>query len=236
MGTQTARTARTADRLRAGVRPQGATLLATVLAAVLITSLVPLAVVVSEGRITAAELLSDPAEVTGAPWYLGALTSVTLLVWAAGAALHLVAGVALRAHPERLGAALTALGLVTLVFAADDAFLAHEILIPWILGIPEVVTYGIYGVVLLAVLVRYRSVLLRQPEASVLVLAVVAFGGSVALDVLGWDSTARRLAEEGLKLLGVLAWAVFPARIMVRSLRRVAADGRADASPGPRGL
>ena len=56
---------------RQSIRAQRRTLLITGAAAVLITMLAPLAVVVSNGRVGTMDLLSDPAELTGAPWYLG---------------------------------------------------------------------------------------------------------------------------------------------------------------------
>ncbi|MDD9207104.1 hypothetical protein PU560_11610 [Georgenia sp. 10Sc9-8] len=107
-------------------------LLVAVLGAVILTGLALLATVVSDGDITPMDLFSDPAEVTGIPWYVGAV--------------------------------------------------------------------------------------------SVLVLGVLALAVSVGLDVIGWDSAARRVAEEAAKLLGALAWSLFSAAVVVRHLRATIPD------------
>lgn len=206
------------------------TLLATCAVAAALTALAPIAELVTGGSIETMELLSDPAELTGAPWYLGALSSITLLVWAAGAALHLVAGTALRGRTGRLGAALLCLGAITVVLALDDLLLLHEIFFPWVLGTPEVVTFALYAVGIGGVVMVARRELMAQPEVGVLALALVALGASVVLDVVGPDLTLRRVVEEGLKLLGALAWALFPAQVLVRSVAGASAVG-----PSPRG-
>ena len=86
-----------------------------------------------------------------------------------------------------------------MVFALDDQFLVHEIFMPWIFGFPETVTFAIYAAMLAIIVLRFRGVLLGQPEASILILALVALGGSMTADVLGWEVTGRRLVEEGLE-------------------------------------
>lgn len=178
----------------------------------------------ASGRIAVMDLMSDPAEVTGMPWYLGAASSVNLLVWSAGAALYLVAGMGLRRHDARLATALTALGVLTLVFSIDDALLLHEIAMPRLLGLPQIVTLAVYGIAMLAILLVYRAELMRLPEVDLLVVAALALGGSVLLDVLGWDTVVRRVAEEVLKLLGATVWAALPASVIVRRLASPGAD------------
>lgn len=188
-----------------------------------------LAEVISEGSVPSMDLLSDPAEVTGIPWYVGAVSDLNLFVWAAGVAVYLVAALGLRRTGPRLAAALGWLGAVTVVFLADDRFLLHEIVYPWLFGLPETVTYLIYAAVLGLLLLWYRRVLLAQPEAGLLLLALLALAASVVLDVLGWDSDTRRVAEEAAKLLGATAWTLFPAAIIVRHLH--GAGSAQDASP-----
>lgn len=185
---------------------------------VVLTGLAVLAAPVTEGRIGPMDLMSDPAEVTGIPWYIGAVSDLNLFVWAGGTAAYLLAALGLRrAHP-RLAAALAGLGVVTLVFLADDRFLLHEIVYPWLLGISQLIAYIVYGTVLVLLVLLYSRVLLAQPEVGLLVLALFALAASVALDAIGWDSTTRQVAEEAAKLLGAALWSLFPAAIVVRHL------------------
>lgn len=76
-------------------------------------------------------------------------------------------------------------------------------------------TFTLYGLAFAAVVIRYRGQLLGVQEAPG--VGRVALGASIALDVLGWELTARRVAEEVLNLYGA-ARATFPASIIFRRL------------------
>lgn len=203
---------------RSHVRSQLPWLLAVVVLGLGIASLAPLASFVSEGRIAVMDLMSDPAEVVQIPWYVGGVSDLNLFVWAAGCAVYLIAAIGLHRHDRVLTTALVWLGAITLVFTLDDRFLLHEIVYPWILGLPQVGAFAIYAAWLAVVLLFYRRVLLSQPEVILLITGLLGLGVSVLLDLVGWDSTLRRFAEETAKLLGALAWAMFPAAIIVRHL------------------
>jgi hypothetical protein len=217
----------------AGIRSQRLPLLAAVALTATVTA-GAIAVSAASDGIQVTDLMSDPAELTEIPWYLGAASSINLLVWAAGAALYVIAGIGLRPHDTRLGTALTGLGVLTITLTLDDLLLLHEIVIPWAFGLPQIVTFLIYGAGLLALLVHYRAELMGLPEVTVLVIAAFVFGGSVILDVLAWDTVVRRVAEETLKLLGATVWAAFPAAVIVRRLAGSRADGQPRDAP-PRG-
>lgn len=183
-----------------------------------LASLAPLATVASGGRIPVMDLLSDPAEITGIPWYVGAVSDLNLFVWAAGAAMFMLAGFGLRAVDRGLSRSLLWLGAFTVLLTADDRFLLHEIVFPWLFGLPQTGTMALYAGLLGLILAWHRHTLMRQPEVATLALALSALGTSVALDLIGWDSTARRVAEETAKLFGAVAWSLFPAAIIVRHL------------------
>lgn len=192
-----------------------------VIAVVLTTVLVVLAwlaSVVSEGRIPMMDLLSDPAEVEQIPWYTGAVSDLNLFVWAAAAAMYLIAAIGLRQRNRSLAHVLLWLGLFTVVLTLDDRFLLHEIVVPWLFGLSEIVVFGTYAVVMVAILLVFWRVLIAQPELSILVLGLLGLGVSVLLDVFGADADLRRVLEEAAKLLGTLGWALFPAAIVIRYL------------------
>lgn len=111
------------------------------------------------------------------------------------------------------------LGVGTLALAADDHFLLHEIVVPWIMEVTENVTFGLYALVVATLLWRGREALLARAEVSILGLALVAFTASVGLDLGGADVPGRREGEETLKMFGTVAWGAFPATIVVRTLR-----------------
>lgn len=197
--------------------PRTALLLAVVLGLAL-SALAPLAQVLTGGGITAMDLLSDPVELTGTPWYLGGVAALNLFLWAAAAALLLVGAVGLWHRERRFATALGALGGLTGLILLDDRFLLHELVLPHF-GVPEIVTYTLYGFMGLAVAVAFGRELVSRPESWLLVLAGVAMAASVGLDLTGIDSTLRRVAEESAKLLGASALTLFPATVLVRRLR-----------------
>lgn len=196
-----------------------------------LAGLAPLATLASDGRIAVMDLMSDPAEVTGIPWYIGAVTDLNLFVWAAGAAIFLLGAVGLRRIDAHLAMALAWLGAFTALMTMGDRFLFHEIIVPWLFGLPQLATFALYALILALILARYWRVLLRQPEVSILLLAFFGLGASLALDTIGWDATWRRVAEETAKMLGAAALALFPAAVIVRHLSRVPADRDETARP-----
>lgn len=200
-----------------------------VLLGLALAGLAPLAHVVTGGGITAMDLMSDPVELTGTPWYLGGVAALNLFLWAAAAALLLVAAVGLWTRERGLAAAMGAIGLLTVLVALDDRFLVHELVLPHF-GVPEIVSYVAYGVLAAGLVAAFGRVLLAQPEAWLLVLALLGMGASVGLDLTGIDSTVRRVAEETAKMVGAVALTVFPATVLVNRLRT--SGGARGAAPG----
>ncbi len=181
-----------------------------------------LAYVLSGGEVRTMDLLSDPAELAETPWYLGGLSNLTLKVWAGSVALSAIAATGLWPVDRPLARALFWLAGVTAVFTLDDQFLLHEVVFPEELGISENVVYAAYVGLLALAAWKVGPALLAHPDASVLAVGAAAFGCSVGLDVVGWDISGRRQAEEGFKVLGAACWALFPALVVIRTLRRSA--------------
>lgn len=204
-------------------------LVVVVVLGVLVTLVAPLVGAASDGAIETMYLLVDPVDVAGTPWYLGAISELNLLLWAAAASLYLVAWRSLRSSRPELASAMLGLGLVSVWFALDDQFLIHEERIFEVLGaigiapalgpFEQPVVYLVYGLVLAGVLLRYATAVLRVEGLAYLVLALGALGLSILLDASGIDLTSRRVAEEGAKLVGAVAWVVFPAHLLVGELR-----------------
>lgn len=204
----------------ARIRRHRGWLLGAVAFGLVVAGLAPLAALLSGGSIAAMDLMSDPVEVTGIPWFVGGVASLNLFVWAAGAAVFLLAALGLRHVDPRLSAALAGWGLLTAVLTLDDRFLLHEVVLPY-LGVPEVLVHLLYVVAVLALLVGFRAVTAGQPEVVLLLLGLGALAVSVGLDLTGWDSTVRRVAEETAKMIGATALLCFPSAILVRHLRRL---------------
>jgi hypothetical protein len=158
-------------------------------------------------------LTRDPVAVADLPPWTGLLSTLGLCAWTGAAAVALFAGAWVR---ERGGS--TAIpagwffgaGALSVVLLLDDAFLAHEILLPVFVGIPEKATYALYGVAALAWFVgglRY----LRGTPWPLLGGAGLGFAASVVIDVISGDNDPAFtvLLEDGAKWIGIAAWAAY---------------------------
>ncbi len=163
------------------------------------------------------DLLRDPlavAEMTDncCKVYFGAVSNLGIVLWMAGAAVCLfAAAVIVTADRTDVTARfLLAGGLLTGFLGFDDLFLVHENVLP-AFGVPEVVTYGAYGLLGLSYLIFFW----RQIFSNRFVMFGLA-GGLLALSVtIDWfihtDADWRILLEDGAKITGITAWISFHA-------------------------
>jgi len=137
----------------------------------------------------------DSNETTDAPVETGALARVGFILWGGAAATAgLVALIAGDAGTRRMFGVL-ALGLAGL--ALDDALLIHEVVLPE-LGVPEKLVLAIWALAAGFWLVRYAP-RIHRANWTLGVLALGAFAGSLAIDVLGHTEWA----EDVLKTVGI---------------------------------
>lgn len=160
-------------------------------------------------------LTRDVAATLGTKFYIGVLSSVGALLWCAAATTCFVGAAVLRRFPgERecaafllgSGALLTALGL-------DDFFMLHEVVYPR-LGLQEGLLVVLYGLWLLALVLRYRAVLLRS-EILLWASGCLLFLISVLVDAFVSDATA---VEDIPKAAAVCTWLCFYGRLAMARL------------------
>lgn len=160
-------------------------------------------------------LTRDVAATLGAKFYIGLLSSIGALLWCAAATTCFVGAAVLRRFPgERecaafllgSGALLTALGL-------DDFFMLHEVVYPRV-GLEEGVLVVLYALGLLALIVRYRAVLLGS-EILLWGVGCLLFVTSVLVDGFVSDATAW---EDIPKAAGVCTWLCYYWRLAMARL------------------
>jgi hypothetical protein len=163
-------------------------------------------------------LTRDVAATLGAKFYIGLLSSVGALLWCAAATTCFAGAAVLRRFPgERecsafllgSGALLTALGL-------DDFFMLHEVVYPR-LGLQEGVLIVFYALGLLALMLRYRAVLLGS-DILLWVIGCLLFVASVLVDGFVPDATAY---EDIPKVAGVCTWLCYYWRLAMGRLDAV---------------
>lgn len=138
---------------------------------------------------------------------IGALSTLGVLVWAAGATVCFV--VAWLERGRSRGARVTAFffcaGLLTLALMLDDAFAVHESLAYLVSPYAEELMFALYGLAGVGLLVAFRSFIVRT-SFLLLLGAGALFAVSVAFDRVLPPSV---LAEDAAKWIAILAWSTY---------------------------
>ncbi len=176
-------------------------------------------------------LLRDPLQSANLPFYMGFVSNVGILGWAAGASFcGLAWGVLRRTRNHPMVPFFALGGLLLAALGLDDFFIIHEEVVPvmlfpedgW-LHISEKGVFAFYGVFALVFLIRCRRVILNETPFGLLAAGMGFLAASLVVDVLGISSIVhdrgnRLLVEDGAKLLGILCWAGYFATTALRHL------------------
>jgi len=197
-----------------------------VLAAVVLPPIAFLALTVAASRamhVPLPDFSRDPTATLHGSALTGVQSNVGVLVWWTGAAVAFFA--AFLAPREGSDAAASSFliwsGAITAVLTLDDLFQFHEDLAERYLRLNDKIVVAIYGIAVLAYLVRFRRLILRT-DYPLLVAGLALFAGSNAVDLLlqdRWLSDWRIFVEDGLKLLGIVSWSAY----LIRASRQLTA-------------
>jgi len=159
------------------------------------------------------DMTRDPVSVIGAPFYVGAVSNFGMVLWGASAGFCFLGYALLHGVPDKRDLRLFLLfsGMITCVLMLDDMLLFHEEIYPKYIAIPQRVTYGAYGIAVLAYLVRFRGAIARTPYLLAL-LAAVFLGLSATIDQLPFELRGHYLFEDGCKLMGIVSWLMYLAQ------------------------
>lgn len=175
----------------------------------------------------------DPAAIVNTGPWIGFFSSIGIFLWWIAGAVSVFAALLIRnAHPfRRVAAFLLAFGLFTGFLALDDFFMIHEWVVPTYLPLSEDLMFGVYSVVGTALALLFREEI-RSTPVLLLGLAVGCFGLSILTDLVGPDRflslgmppgmlwSLEYVVEDGLKLLGIVAWLHYLALTSFRAVRR----------------
>lgn len=156
------------------------------------------------------DLFLDPAHLTGAPWYTGALSNLGIFIWTAGVAFAAAgAWVARRAGRPEAARFLTVGAVATLILVMDDIFAVHSSVLNDIPGLPRSVAQLIVVSPALFWVVRYLGDI-RRTRFVGLLAALGSLAASVLVDQSGlFSGDTSLLIEDGFKFLGILAWSQY---------------------------
>lgn len=160
------------------------------------------------------------------PSYTGVLSNLGILFWTASATISIfTAGVlmipptqAQEPHTRNAIFFLLAMGLLSALLLFDDLLLLHEKVYPKV-GLPEKLAFGLYGLLFLITLIRFRTFFLKTD----FLLLAIGFGFmalSIVVDTFPEDwSSFHHLFEDGFKFLGVVGWCTYLTTVSAKQLR-----------------
>lgn len=183
----------------------------------LLAVLVAVVAVTQSGSLTPRMLMQDTTTVLDAPFYVGSVSLLGVLLWSAATAICLFGALALATASAWRGFLLWS-GVLSAVLTFDDAFLFHDEILPVYGGINGELFGLVYLAGTLALIVRYRAVVAAS-NWPLLGVALVLFSASAGVDVLSSrlselvPSGLVTLGEDGPKLLGIGTWLAYYASV-----------------------
>ncbi|MGI8907542.1 MAG: hypothetical protein ACR2IE_13750 [Candidatus Sumerlaeaceae bacterium] len=186
-------------------------------------------------KFSVGDLLRDPAQVAGLPFYIGCISNLGVLCWAAGAGICLLtAAVLKRVNPADVAARRFFLlaGLLTALLVCDDLFMIHEEAGPKylfskksFLHVKEGVFFIAYFVFALTFLWRCRSTIQQRTDSALFFLSLLCLALSIAADKAGLkhivsSREARFFIEDGFKFLGIAGWTLYFSRSAIQVIQQ----------------
>ncbi len=171
-------------------------------------------------RIPLRNIFSDPASIINFHPFLGFMSNLGILIWAATAAICFYSAALVRnkGGSREFSSFFQFAGLLTTVLMLDDLFLFHDWLAPKVLHIPQIIVLIAYGVTTLLFLTKFRELILRT-DFVLLGSACVFFAMSVVIDQwLDEIMPMEHLFEDGSKFLGILGWLCYFIRTSFQKL------------------
>jgi hypothetical protein len=161
----------------------------------------------------------DLAAITESDWYIGLLSNVGIMLWAASAGVCFLAAGLLRGAGRQAGwRFLLFAGALSVLLGLDDALMIHEQVLWVYLQLEDSVMYIFYYVVLGIGVTFFIPEVLRS-DYLLLLAAGVALGLSFAMDSLFELSNRPAFIEDSFKFAGIVFWLAYWARTGSSSVR-----------------
>jgi hypothetical protein len=152
----------------------------------------------------------DPTALMNAPFYLGAFSSIGIMLWSGSTVLCLFTAFMIRqrSYLKEDYQFLIVSGFITLLLAFDDMFLLHEEVLPHFFHIPANAVIVTYVNIFVIYLILFRRKILST-DFIVLLLAFFLLGLSTVIDLLPLPLEKDSFLEDAIKLFGVVSWFIY---------------------------
>jgi len=161
-------------------------------------------------------LLRDPAATFEAPFYVGMISNIGILIWCASTSICFFTFAITRQHSTlMMSSFLLGSGAINCLLLFDDFFLLHEEVFPNYLYLSEKKVMVLYLMFGLWYAWKHRKTILKT-HFLFLITAISFFVLSVGCDQAtfyfpeSWlEDGTQKLIEDGLKLLGIVTFAYY---------------------------
>jgi hypothetical protein len=102
----------------------------------------------------------------------------------------------------------------------DDLFLLHELVLPELFFLPEMVVYLIYLNILLVYAILFRAELMNS-EFIILVIAAGLIGASQFVDSIPMPIPEDSFLEDAVKLFGIVTWFTYFLRFCLQYIEKM---------------
>jgi hypothetical protein len=156
-------------------------------------------------------MMGDPAVATGWPFYLGFVSNVGAVLWAAAASIFLFTFYVHRSSggDAQWGRFALCSGLFVGLLGLDDLFMLHDEVFPEYFSISQSLVVASYAGLATLYVARFAA-LIAQTAYPVFVAAIAMLGASAALDQIqdhfSIAFVGREFVEDAAKLLGIGTW------------------------------
>ena len=175
-------------------------------------------------------LTADPAEIAKQPPYVGIVSNLGLVVWAASLASCWISAEVIKRDLRKQSIWQSFFffsGIITALLMFDDLLQIHEQSHVYLQFLShdgaELTVFSIYGMLILYYIVTFRN-LFKKTDYLILLLALGFFVISLVFDVNPErinlkESNRSVLLEEGAKFLGIVSWLTYFARTCLSKLK-----------------
>ncbi len=166
-------------------------------------------------------LTRDPAATNNTPIYVGILSNLGVMLWAASAAVCIFSASVIkkRGSLSQLKNFFLFSGLFSLCLGIDDLLMMHENFFPNTLMIPEKIVYLCYLLITFSYLLFYVETILCS-SYLLLYLALLFFSISVGMDKLLPFCEIETFFEDGFKFTGIIFWLTYYTHTALESLTK----------------
>ncbi|MGV3524243.1 MAG: hypothetical protein ACO1RX_08465 [Candidatus Sericytochromatia bacterium] len=190
-----------------------------------VLSMALVARICEQARIPARFFVQDIFVLTHSPAYWGLLSNVGAFLWVSAVSIGGFGAALLQESQPRLAALLRSASWLSVLMLCDDFFTLHEEVLPALLGVPQALLIGVELLLWGVWFVWHRHSLRSDSYWPHLLLCGVGFGGSLLIDQVfhhtpRWGRMDHYFWEDGLKLLGIVAWVAFLAQTAFQALRQ----------------